>query len=212
MPNVEVYNIKGEQVGELELSAEIFAAEVNVNLLFDVAQMLLAARRRGTASTKTRGEVRGGGRKPWRQKGTGRARHGSIRSPIWVGGGTTFGPKPRSYRYTVPKKMRRAALFAALTSKLVSKRLIVVDELKLAEPRTKEIVRMLDNLQAEGSVLLVTGSSDLNVYKSSRNISGVTTTVAHQINVLDLLSHETLILTREAVARIEEVFAGEKSA
>lgn len=212
MPSVEIYNIKGEQVGELELSAEIFAAEVNESLLYDVAQMLLSARRRGTASTKTRGEVRGGGKKPWRQKGTGRARHGSIRSPIWVGGGTTFGPKPRSYRYTVPKKMRRAALFAALTSKLSDKQLIVVDELKLNEPRTKEIVQMLDNLQVKGSVLLVTGGSDINVYKSGRNIPGVATAVAHQINVLALLSYETLILTREAVAKIEEVFAGEKSA
>ena len=212
MPTVEVLNIKGEQVGELELSAEIFAAEVNKNLLFAVAQMLQAARRRGTANTKTRREVRGGGRKPWRQKGTGRARHGSIRSPLWVGGGITFGPKPRSYRYTLPKKARRAALRAALTAKLDSKRLLVLDELKMAEPRTKEIVRMLENFQVRGTVLLVTGGSDLNVYKSGRNIPGVTTTVAHQINVLDLLSHETLILTKEAVARIEEVFAGERSA
>ena len=150
MPSVEVYNTAGEQVGELELSDQIFAAKVNENLLYDVAQMLLAARRRGTANTKTRGEVRGGGRKPWRQKGTGRARHGSIRSPIWVGGGTTFGPKPRSYRYTVPKKKRRAALFAALTAKLNSKRLLVVDELKLTAPRVKEIISMLHNLQAKG--------------------------------------------------------------
>ncbi|MGI5822772.1 MAG: 50S ribosomal protein L4 [Dethiobacteria bacterium] len=212
MPSVEVYNTKGEQVGELELSAQVFAAKVNENLLYDVAQMLLAARRRGTADTKTRGEVRGGGRKPWRQKGTGRARHGSIRSPIWVGGGTTFGPKPRSYRYTMPKKMRRAALFAALTSKLNSKQLLVVDELALTAPRVKEITSMLHNLQVEGSVLLVTGGSDLNVYKSCRNLPKVTTAVAHQINVLALLSHETLVLTKEAVAKIEEVFAGEKSA
>ncbi len=212
MPTVEVLNSKGEQVGELELNAEIFAAEVNKSLLFDVVQMLQAARRRGTASTKTRREIRGGGRKPWRQKGTGRARHGSIRSPLWVGGGTIFGPKPRRYRYTLPKKARRAALRAALTAKLDSKQLLVLDELKMAEPRTKEIVRMLKNLQVWGTALLVTGGSDLNVYKSGRNIPGVTTTVAHQINVLDLLSHETLILTKEAVARIEEVFAGERSA
>ncbi len=212
MPTVEVFNVEGEQVGEMELSAEIFAAEVNKNLLFAVVQKLQAARRRGTANTKIRSEVRGGGRKPWRQKGTGRARHGSIRSPIWVGGGTTFGPKPRSYRYTIPKKARRAALCAALTAKLDGKRLLIIDELEMTEPRTREIVRILDNLQAKGKVLLVTAGADQNVYKSSRNIPGVNTTVAHQINVLTLLSHETLILTKAAVARIEEVFAGERSA
>lgn len=212
MPTVEILNSEGEQVGKLELDAEIFAAEMNKNLLFTVAQKMQAARRRGTASTKTRSEVRGGGRKPWRQKGTGRARHGSIRSPIWVGGGITFGPKPRSYRYPLPKKMRRAALRAALTAKLEGGRLLVLDALKMAKPKTREIVRILGNLQVKGTVLLVTGGPDQSVYKSGRNIPGVTTAVAHQINVLALLSHETLILTKEAVARIEEVFAGERSA
>ncbi|NMB35434.1 MAG: 50S ribosomal protein L4 [Firmicutes bacterium] len=212
MPTVEVLNVEGERVGELELSAEVFAAEVNKNLLFAVVKNLQAARRRGTASTKTRSEVRGGGRKPWRQKGTGRARHGSIRSPIWVGGGATFGPKPRSYRYRLPKKVRRAAMRAALSAKLNKKRLLVLDTLKMDVPRTREIVDMLEKLQAGGTVLLVTGGPDQNVYRSGRNIPGVTTAVAHQINVLDLLSHETLILTKEAVARIEEVFADERSA
>lgn len=212
MPTVEVYNVKGEQVGEIELSDAIFAAEVNESLLFDVSQMLLAARRRGTASTKNRSEVQGGGRKPWRQKGTGRARHGSIRSPIWTGGGTVFGPKPRQYRYRLPKKARRAALYSALTSKLLEKKLLVLDALTLSEPRTRDIVSMLGNLKVQGSVLLVTAGPDINVFKSARNIPGVTTTIAAGINVLDILKHETLLLTRDAVAKIEEVFANEKSA
>jgi large subunit ribosomal protein L4 len=212
MPTVEVYNIKGEQVGELELSPEIFETRVNDGLLFEVSQMLLAARRRGTASTKTRGEIRGGGKKPWRQKGTGRARAGSTRSPIWVGGGTVFGPRPRSYRYLLPKKMRRAAMRSALTTKFTSNNLMVLDELNFSEPKTKEVVKILNNLNVKGSVLLVTGKSDVNVLKSGRNIPGVTTAIANQINVLEILNHGTLILTREAVARIEEVFSNEKSA
>ncbi|MGI6317492.1 MAG: 50S ribosomal protein L4 [Firmicutes bacterium] len=212
MPTVEVYNVQGEQVGELELSPEIFEAEVNEKLLFDVVQMLLAARRRGTASTKTRAEVRGGGRKPWRQKGTGRARHGSIRSPIWTGGGIAFGPSPRKYRYLLPKKMRRAALRSALTSRLAGKGITVLNELKLAAPKTKEIVQILNNLGLGGSVLLVTGEADSNIYKSARNIPGVDTAVAGMLNVLDILNHDTLLLTKDAVARIEEVFSDEKSA
>jgi large subunit ribosomal protein L4 len=212
MPTVEVYNVQGEQVGELELSPGIFDAEVNEKLLFDVVQMLLAARRRGTANTKTRGEVRGGGRKPWRQKGTGRARHGSIRSPIWTGGGITFGPSPRKYRYLLPKKMRRAALRSALTSRLANKGITVLNELKLTAPKTKEIVQILNNLGLGGSVLLVTGEADSNIYKSARNIPGVDTAVAGMLNVLDILNHDTLLLTKDAVARIEEVFSDEKSA
>jgi large subunit ribosomal protein L4 len=212
MPTVEVYNVQGEQVGELELSPGIFDAEVNEKLLFDVVQMLLAARRRGTANTKTRGEVRGGGRKPWRQKGTGRARHGSIRSPIWTGGGITFGPSPRKYRYLLPKKMRRAALRSALTSRLADKGITVLNELKLTAPKTKEIVQILNNLGLGGSVLLVTGEADSNIYKSARNIPGVDTAVAGMLNVLDILNHDALLLTKDAVARIEEVFSDEKSA
>jgi large subunit ribosomal protein L4 len=212
MPTVEVYNVQGEQVGELELSPGIFDAEVNEKLLFDVVQMLLAARRRGTANTKTRGEVRGGGRKPWRQKGTGRARHGSIRSPIWTGGGITFGPSPRKDRYLLPKKMRRAALRSALTSRLANKGITVLNELKLTAPKTKEIVQILNNLGLGGSVLLVTGEADSNIYKSARNIPGVDTAVAGMLNVLDILNHDALLLTKDAVARIEEVFSDEKSA
>jgi len=212
MPTAEVYNVKGEQVGEIELRADIFAAEVNESLLFDVSQMLLAARRRGTASTKNRSEVQGGGRKPWRQKGTGRARHGSIRSPIWTGGGIVFGPKPRHYRYLLPKKARRAALCSALTSKLSSRKLNVLDALTLAEPKTREITSLLNNLNIKGTVLLVTAGPDMNIFKSGRNIPGATTAIAEKINVLDVLNHETIVLTRDAVARIEEVFANEKPA
>jgi len=207
MPTVDVFNMQGDRVGELELNPLIFDAEVKEHLLFDVVQMLQANRRRGTASTKGRAEVSGGGRKPWRQKGTGRARHGSIRSPIWRGGGVTFGPKPRSYRYLLPKKMRRAALYSALSSKFKEDKLLVLDGLELPEPKTKEVVRLMDNLKVQGKVLLVTAEPDANVYKSSRNIPGVTSALARQINVLDILQHDRLILTKDAVAAVEEVFA-----
>ena len=207
MPTVDVFNIKGERVGEIELNPVIFDAEVKEHLLFDVTQMLLANRRRGTSSTKGRAEVRGGGKKPWRQKGTGRARHGSIRSPIWRGGGVVFGPKPRSYRYQLPKKVRRAALYSALTSKLKQEQLTVLDNLPLPEPKAREIVRLMDNLQAQGKVLLVTAEPDANVYRSSRNIPGVKSVLARQINVLDIMSYDRLILTKDAVAAVEEVFA-----
>ena len=207
MPTVGVYNAEGEQVGEMELSEAIFDAEVKESLLYDVSQMLLNNCRRGTASTKTRAEVRGGGRKPWRQKGTGRARHGSIRSPIWRGGGVVFGPKPRNYRYLLPKKMRRAAMRSALTSKLKQEQLIILDELRLAAPKTKEVVRVLANLGVRGKALLVSSGSDVNLYKSSRNIPGVKSVPAGQINVLDILRHERLVMTKDAVEKIEEVFA-----
>ncbi len=207
MPTVDIYNGQGERVGELELNHVVFGAEVKEHLLFDVCQMLLNNRRRGTASTKTRSEVRGGGRKPWRQKGTGRARHGTIRSPIWTGGGVTFGPKPRNYRYMLPKKVRRAAMRSALSSKVQQKELTVLDGLQLAQPKTREMVNLLKNLNAEGRVLLVTAGPDENVFKSGRNIPKVKTTVANQINVLDILSCDRLIMTADAVATVEEVFA-----
>jgi large subunit ribosomal protein L4 len=207
MPTVGVYNAEGERVGEMELSEAIFNAEVKESLLYDVSQMLLNNCRRGTASTKTRAEVRGGGRKPWRQKGTGRARHGSIRSPIWRGGGVVFGPKPRSYRYLLPKKVRRAAMRSALTSKLKQEQLVVLDELRLAAPKTKEVVKVLANLGVGGKALLVSAGPDLNLYKSSRNIPGIKSVPAGQINVLDILQHDRLIMTKEAVEKIEEVFA-----
>ncbi len=207
MPTVEIVNTRGETVGELELNPNVFDAEVNENLLFEVSQMHASNRRKGTASTKTRSEIRGGGRKPWRQKGTGRARHGTIRSPLWAGGGVVFGPKPRSYRYQLPRKMRRAAMRSALTSKLRSQELTVLNDLKLEEPKTRMINEILNNLDARGRVLLVTAGADENVYKSSRNIPRVNSAVANQINVYDVLNSDCIILTREAVARVEEVFA-----
>ncbi len=207
MPTVELLNMQGEQVGEIELHPSIFACEVKMSLIHDVARMLLNNRRLGTVGTKTRGEVRGGGKKPWRQKGTGRARHGSIRSPIWKGGGIVFGPKPRDYRFLLPKKVRRAALYAALSAKLKDNQLTVLDEIKLEQPKTKEIVRMLQNLQVEGKALLVTAGPDLNVYRSGRNIPGVKTVIARQLNVLDIINHDRLILTKDAVKSVEEVFA-----
>ena len=206
MPTVDVFNMQGDRVGEMELNPLIFDAEIKEHLLFDVVQMIQANRRRGTASTKDRGEVTGGGKKPWRQKGTGRARHGSIRSPIWRGGGIVFGPKPRSYRYRLPKKMRRAALYSALTSKLKQDQLTVLDMLLLPEPKTKEVVRLINNLKLEGKVLLVTAEPDVNVYRSSRNIPGVKSVLASQINVLDIMDHDLLLLTKDAVAAVEEVF------
>lgn len=207
MPTIELLNMQGERVGEIELHPRIFDCKVKKSLLHDVARMLLNNRRQGTASTKTRGEVRGGGKKPWRQKGTGRARAGSIRSPIWKGGGTVFGPKPRDYRFVLPKKVRRAALCSALSAKAQENQITVLDALNLAQPKTKEIARLLDVLKVQGKALLVTGAPDLNVYKSGRNIPGVKTVVARQLNVLDILNHDTLIMTKDAVASVEEVFA-----
>ncbi len=208
MPTVDIYNGQGERVGEMELSDFVFGAEVKEHLLHDVSQMLLNNRRRGTASTKTRSEVRGGGRKPWRQKGTGRARHGTIRSPIWTGGGVVFGPKPRNYRYSLPKKVRRAAMRSALSSKVQQNELTVLEGLELSQPKTKEIVNLLKNLNAaEGRVLLVTAGPDENVFKSGRNIPKVKTAVANQINVLDILNCDKLLMTADAVAAVEEVFA-----
>ena len=207
MPKVDVFNVQGECTGELDLSDKVFGTPIREDLLFDVSQELLAARRQGNASTKTRGEVRGGGRKPWRQKGTGRARHGTTRSPIWVGGGTVFGPKPRSYRYHLPKKMRRAALRSALSSKVSENSITVLEELSMTQPKTREIVGIMGNLNLDGKVLLVTAREDENIYKSSRNIQGLKAVIAGQLNVLDLLRYDQVIMTRDAVARVEEVFA-----
>ncbi len=207
MPIIELLNMQGERVGEIELHPGIFDCKVKKSLLHDVARMLLNNKRLGTASTKTRGEIRGGGKKPWRQKGTGRARAGSIRSPIWKGGGTVFGPKPRDYRFVLPKKVKRAALYSALSAKAQENQITVLDALSLAQPKTKEIAQLLDVLKVQGKALLVTGGPDLNVYRSGRNIPGVKTIVARQLNVLDILNHDTLIMTKDAVASVEEVFA-----
>ncbi len=206
MPKTAVYNIHGEVVGEIELSDGVFAAPVNEALVHEVVLMQLANRRRGTASTKTRAEVRGGGRKPWRQKGLGRARHGTIRSPLWRGGGVVFGPHPREFGYTMPRKMRRSALKSALSSRLQADSLKVVDGLELETPRTRVIAGMLQNLKSPRA-LIVTGGHDLNVYKSARNLPGVSTTTARDLSVYDVVSHPQLLLTRDAVRTIEEVLS-----
>jgi large subunit ribosomal protein L4 len=207
MPKVALYNIAGEQVGEMELKDEVFGLEVNEALLHEVVTMQLANRRQGTQSTKTRGEVRGGGRKPWRQKGTGRARAGSIRSPLWPGGGIIFGPKPRSFNYSMPKKKRRLAIKTALSSKVQSGEIIVLEGLEFASPKTKEMAAILNNLNATRKALIVIPENNENIYKSARNIEGVNTVAAQNINVYDILAHDKLVITKEAVEKVEEVFA-----
>ncbi|NLM04081.1 MAG: 50S ribosomal protein L4 [Clostridiales bacterium] len=207
MPKVAVYNVAGEEVSEITLSEDIFGVEVNEHVLYEVVKNQLANKRQGTQSAKTRAEVRGGGRKPWRQKGTGRARHGSIRSPLWVGGGVTFAPKPRDYSYKLPKKVRRLAMKSALTSKVNNNELIVLDELVLDTPKTKEIVNMLNNLKVEKKVLIVLDETNENVVKSARNIPGVETTSVNTLNVYDILKYDNFIITKAAVEKVEEVYA-----
>lgn len=208
MPKVALYNTAGEQVGEIELSDAIFAARVSEAAMHQAVLAYLANQRLGTAKTKTRTEVRGGGRKPWRQKGTGRARHGSIRSPIWRGGGITFGPTgQQNFKQALPKKIKRLALKSALTVKVNAGSLIVLDQLTMDAPKTKEIATVLGNLKTGRKVLIITGTTQENVVKSARNIPGVKTTNAGQLNVYDILNTDNLVITRDAVARVEEVFA-----
>lgn len=207
MPKVALYNIAGEQVGEIELNDGIFGVEVNPALLHEVVTMQLANKRQGTQATKNRALVSGGGKKPWRQKGTGRARAGSIRSPLWKGGGVVFGPMPRSFRYSMPKKMRRLALKSALSSKVNTGEIVVVEGLQFETPKTKEMAKILQNLKVERKALVVLPEHDENVIKSARNIEGVSTTEARNLNVYDILAHDKLVLTKEAVAKVEEVFA-----
>lgn len=208
MPKLTLYNRDGEQVSEVEVREGLFAAPVNKEALYHAAVAQNARRRRGTASTKSRSFVRGGGAKPWPQKGTGRARHGSIRSPIWVGGAVTFGPHPRSFGYRVPKKIRRSALCSALSDKVREGKLIVVDDFKIEQPRTKAMVSLLKNLKATGGALVVTAQSDPNVIKSARNLPKVKTLTAPQLNALDILSYNYLILSRDALEKVQEVFGG----
>jgi LSU ribosomal protein L4P len=208
MPKVDVYNMNGQKVGDMILSDDVFGVEVNEEAMHAAVVNILANARQGTQSTKTRAEVRGGGRKPWRQKGTGRARQGSIRAPQWVGGGVALGPKPRSYRYNLPKKVKRLALKSALTSKVVDNDLMVLDELKFENIKTKEMVRVLKNLNAaDDSALIVLPAVDEKVIKSARNISGVKTALVNTINTYDILRYRKLIATREAIEKIEEVYA-----
>lgn len=207
MPTVDVLNMQGEKVDQIQLSDSVFDIEANEHLMHQAVVRHLAALRRGTHNTKTRGEVRGGGRKPWRQKGTGRARHGSRRSPIWKGGGVVFGPHPRSYQTNLPKKMRRLALKSALSVKAQKGQLIVLDNLTIDVPKTKTVVAMLHALQANENALLVTSELDRNVVLSARNIPGVSVVDTNGTNVYEVLKHDSLILTRDAVAKLEEVLA-----
>lgn len=205
MPKVALYNVSGDQVGELELSESVFAVPVHQSVMHDAVVAHLAAMRQGTHDTKTRAEVRGGGRKPWRQKGTGRARAGTSRSPIWRGGGIVFGPHPRDYTVKLPKKMRRLAVRSALSSKVEGGNIKVLDELMLEQPKTKEMVRILGNLKVDSKALVVLAVNDQNVIKSIRNIEGVKPVSVDSLNTYDLLNHNILVITRDAVTRVEEV-------
>lgn len=207
MPKVALYNTSGEQVGEIELNDSVFGVPVHQSVLHDAVVAYQANQRQGTHDTKTRGEISGGGRKPWRQKGTGRARHGSTRSPIWRGGGVVFGPHPRDYSIKLPKKVRRLAMKSALSSKVESGSIVVLDDLRIDQPKTKDMVRILENLRVDKKALVVTAGRDENVIKSARNIDGVKPTSAGFLNVYDLMAHQTLVITKDAVSRVEEVLA-----
>jgi large subunit ribosomal protein L4 len=207
MPKVAIYNVSGAEVGEIELSDSVFGIEPNKYVLHDAVVMQQASQRQGTHKVKGRSEVRGGGRKPWKQKGTGRARQGSIRSPQWRGGGIVFGPTPRSYGYKLPKKVRRLAIKSALSSKVIANEIIVLDQLSFNQPKTKEFVAVLKNLNVDSKALIVTSSFDANVVLSSRNIPGIKFVTADGINVLDVLVYDKLIITKDAVGKVEEVFA-----
>ncbi len=206
MPKVAVFNMAGDQVGEIELSDSVFGIEPNEALVHQVVKAQLANRRAGTASTKTRAEVRGGGRKPWRQKGTGRARVGSRRSPIWRGGGTVFGPHPRDFSQRIPRKVRRIALKSVLSSKVNHSNIVVLEDLKFGEPKTKLMVKVLDALNVFEKALVVTADGDINVVKSARNIPGIKPVRADFISVYDLLAYDKLVITKDAVAKVEEVY------
>ncbi len=207
MPKVDVYDLKGKKVSDIELAENVFGIEPNENIVHSVLVNYLANQRQGTQSTKTRAEVSGGGKKPWRQKGTGRARQGSTRSPQWIKGGIALGPKPRSYRYTVNKKERRLAIKSILSSKVLEKELTVVDKLELKEIKTKAMAKALTDLKVEGKTLIVLPENNQNVFMSSRNIEGVKTITANNINVFDLLKYTNLILSVDTVKKLEEVYA-----
>ncbi|WP_297712171.1 50S ribosomal protein L4 [Clostridium sp.] len=206
MPTVGLFNKEGNKIEDIQLNDKVFAVEVNADAMHQVVVALLANKRQGTQSAKTRAEVRGGGIKPWRQKGTGRARQGSIRAPQWIKGGVVFAPKPRDYRMSIPKSMRRVAMLSALTSKVQNDEMVVLDSLTLEAPKTKEIVKMLNAFNAK-KTLIVTAEANETVYKSARNIEGVAVLPVNNINVYDLLKHSKVIMTKDAVSKIEEVYA-----
>lgn len=205
MPKLVLLDQKGTEVGDIQLSDVVFGIEPNQHVLYDAIIMQRATLRQGTHDVKGRSEVRGGGRKPWRQKGTGRARQGSIRSPQWVGGGTVFGPTPRSYSFKLPKKVRRLALKSALATKFQDNDLIVLQDLVFDAPKTKEFTTVLENLSVEGKALVVTADFNETTALSARNIPGVTVVTSEEVNVLDVVSHDKLVMTKAAVEKVEEV-------
>lgn len=207
MPKVALYNTKGDQVGEVELNDAVFGIEPNEAVVHEAVVMQLASLRRGTHSVKSRGEVQGGGRKPWKQKGTGRARAGTSRSPLWRKGGVIFGPKPRDYSYHIPRKKARLAVRSVLSAKVRDGEIIVLDQFTFTEPQTKQMVEVLANLKVAEKALVVTADLDVNVEKSARNIPGVKPLSAEGINVYDLVNYDKLLITKDAVARIEEVLS-----
>ncbi len=206
MAKVSVYNMEGKEVGEMDLNDAVFGVKVNEHLVHMAVVQNLANKRQGTQKAKTRSEVSGGGRKPWRQKGTGHARQGSTRAPQWKGGGVVFAPTPRDYSFKLNKKEKRAALKSVLTSRVQDNKLIVLDELKLDEIKTKDFKKVMDNLKVDKAMVVI-GGQDENVILSARNLPRINTAVAENINVFDILKGDTLVLTKDAVAKIEEVFA-----
>ena len=206
MPKIDVYNIEGKKVSDIDLNEEIFGIEPNENIVHRVLVNYMANQRQGTSNTKTRAEVSGGGRKQWKQKGTGRARQGSIRAPQWFKGGIALGPKPRDYRYTLNKKEKRLAIKSVLSSKVLENNLVVVDKLSFDGIKTKNMVSALKNLKVEGKALIVLPEKNENVQKSARNIEGVKTSLVNTINVYDLLKYNKLVLTLDSVKSLEEVY------
>jgi large subunit ribosomal protein L4 len=207
MPKVALYNTSGSQVGEVDLADAVFGIEPHAHVLNEAVLMQRASLRQGTHKVKGRSEVRGGGRKPWKQKGTGRARQGSIRAPQWKGGGVVFGPTPRSYAYKLPKKVRRLAIRSALSSKVLENEIIVLDQLQLNQPKTKDFIAILKNLKVDRKALVVAAVQDDNVALSARNIPGIKFVTADGINVLDVMVHDKLIITKDAIEKVEEVLA-----
>ena len=207
MAKVEVINVEGKKVKELTLNDSVFVIEPNMNVVHSVVLNYLANQRQGTQNTKTRAEVAGGGRKPWRQKGTGRARQGSIRAPQWIKGGIALGPKPRSYKYKINKKERALAVRSVLSAKLAENELVVVDQFGLNEIKTAKFAKILNNIKVEGKSLVVIPENDVNVQKSARNIKGVKTTIVDTMTVYDILNARNLVITENAIKKIEEVYA-----
>ena len=207
MPSIDVYNVEGKKVSTVELNEEIFGIEPNEAVVHNVLVNYLANQRQGTQSTKTRAEVRGGGRKPWRQKGTGRARQGSIRAPQWIKGGIALGPKPRSYKYRVNKKEKRLAIRSLLSSKVLENNLVVVDKFELKEIKTKAMATAMKNLKVEGKALIVLPANNEMVQKSARNLADVRTSSVSTINVYDLLKYNKLVVTVDTIKKLEEVYA-----